>query len=136
MKKLIPWLFITGFFVSCEKQPFDYRLKYVGNYDFTSTSVNYLACVDSSYNGCEVTSYGSFKGEVRISSGDDNGLFIETPNTSYFVRLYKSGSFKSEGDYSGIQGNFNERGEVYYYFFSRGMMSWTNSYSVEGKKTQ
>ncbi|PJA06173.1 MAG: hypothetical protein COX70_10155 [Flavobacteriales bacterium CG_4_10_14_0_2_um_filter_32_8] len=136
MKKLVFISFTIITLYSCEKQPFDHRLKYVGNYDFTSTNVNRIACVDSSYFGCEVTSFGSFKGEVRISSGDDNGLFIETPNTSYFVRLYKSGSFKSEGDYSGIQGNFNEYGEVYYYFFSHGMMSWTYSYSVEGKKTQ
>ena len=83
---LILLLFIV--FYGCEKHPFDYRNKFIGDYDFSVhknvwdvTGVN----IDTYYNYSGKISYGSGDDEVRIKFLDD---------TETQCQLFEDGSLK------------------------------------------
>lgn len=60
MRKFVLYIFVLIGLFSCEKQPLDYRNKYLGNYDFTRRDLYY-----SYPNYVDSTHTKVFKGSVK-----------------------------------------------------------------------
>lgn len=98
---------------SCEKQPFDYRVKYLGNYDLSYIHENRLGCIDSSYTGCEVITRGNVRAEITLSKSYHNKIFLKIDKEIFNPKLDKNGYFIEGSNYAGgIEGNIYESGEI------------------------
>lgn len=99
--------------VSCDKQPFDYRVKYIGEYDLTYTHENRLGCIDSSYAGCEVITEGSVRAEITLSKSYHDKIFIKLDKETFFPSLDKNGYFIEGSNFAGgIEGYLFENGKI------------------------
>lgn len=101
---------------SCEKQPFDYRTKYVGNYNFTTLStVVDIGCIENNGTNCETTetiisdgkvSYGTQSNEIRIRYRKDG-------DWNFTAILDKNGAFTANPTYEWtIYGDLNKNGDI------------------------
>ena len=86
MKRQILFLLVlAASFVACEKSPFDYRNKYVGNYNFT----NIYTDVDST--GAITNSTTTYLGRVKTEG--DNYMIVEfETNKSQSLRIDNDGN--------------------------------------------
>ena len=92
MKKQIFFLFlIAATFVACEKSPFDYRNKYVGNYNFTNVYTN----VDSV--GTITNTTTTYLGRAK-TEGDKNMVVVFEANKSQSLRIDEDGNVYNSCD--------------------------------------
>ncbi len=92
MKRQILFLLVlAASFVACEKSPFDYRNKYVGNYNFTNIYTN----VDSV--GTISNSTTVFLGKVK-TDGDNNMIIEFEADKSQTLRIDNDGNIYNSCD--------------------------------------
>lgn len=89
--KIIFLIAIATTFIACEKSPFDYRNKYVGNYNFT----NIYTDVDSVWTISNTTSV--FLGKVK-TEGDNNMIIEFEADKSQSLRIDNDGNVYNSCD--------------------------------------
>ena len=142
MKKVIIIIISIILLSSCEKQPFDYRNKFVGDYEFmTVIQEQDVNCCEGNAPCCTIEStvvyqgeitYGYESDEIIIDYIDDERDFY--PNSdSWRIRKGKLHiKINKEGRGYGIF--FNESGDVEFGVSFKGKTIQGTSHHVSGKK--
>lgn len=136
MKKIIGVLTIIVVGLNaCEKQPFDYRNKFVGEYEFTTHILQQnINCCDNNLSCCYTETVVVFIGEVSLGKKEDeigSAYFEKEENTilikyideknkfdsSYFGWEVEDGILKVSVNRDGSinylnESDFNNKGEV------------------------
>ena len=118
------------FSVGCEKNPFAYRSKYVGDYDFVNSWSSYnMSLTPPTSSGTSYTSgkieYGK-KGMIQITFDNNNPAFfteleIDRDGTLYFIS-------------GGTAGKCDSRKKMHYSYSSNGLGGGGTSYIIGTKK--
>jgi len=120
---LILLLFIV--FYGCEKHPFDYRNKFIGDYDFLVNLRTWIppdSVTETDYNYSGKISYGSGDDFVKINFLDDKEVDC---------RLFEDGSLKVNS----IRGEFESTKKLRF-ITEYGGLGGKATYYVSGKKTK
>lgn len=132
MKRLLLITLSIVILNSCEKQPFDSRNKYVGDYEFTSSVRDNLQCCLNQEQCCSDIVKTVFNGKIDYGSKHDLIIIDYAVNVNFVAQLNFDGTFK-QGDY-GFIGAFDDNGDVSFSYRSSGLGSGYYSYTVDGKK--
>jgi hypothetical protein len=136
LSKYFTFLLLILFLISaCEKIPFDWRNKYVGNYKFTYQEQNMSGCP---FSADSITS-GEYNGKIYYNGkkdGKDDLHIIFAGNTEVVTTLDVNDSIK--GDCSGtLRGKFQDKKSVNFTVFTPCFTHCSHtSYTVTGKKTK
>ncbi len=110
-------IFITLLFVSCEKQLFDYRNKYLGSWKFDiSLSREWYDPIRSWHDS---TNTISSNGEIKYGS-KENRVLIQTPSYSVEIAIDKNGTVIPENDFGmdySESGKFEGRRVFEYHYY-------------------
>jgi hypothetical protein len=126
MKKLFTILFCCLVLFGCKKNIFDYRSKFLGNYNFSvheSAWTIYGQTLDTSYSYNGTISYGK--------SGDKSLTINYSEKASTEAILYEDGSIK----FSYLSGEFESTKKIRFKAEYQGLGGGTASY-VTGEKTK
>ena len=129
-KTIIPLIIFTLIIVfsSCKKTKlFDYRNKYIGEYDFEIHR--------GSFNMNDTTSSNStvyYDGEILNGEGDSTLNIIYRKNSTTELYVSKDGELYRDSYYP-TKGEFTDDGDVEFSFYSGGMGGGTTT-SVKGTK--
>jgi hypothetical protein len=117
MRKIIAISIAALLFFSCEKQPFDYRTKYIGDYDFVIYDV-YIdpdCATNNGINNCKTITETIYQGSI-IYVGEGNEISVryrEGGGWVFHAILNKDGSFTANPSHDWrINGKLNEIGEI------------------------
>jgi hypothetical protein len=94
MKQTLSFCIILLFlisFQSCEKDPFDYRSKYVGTWNFSFQVKAYNAGIFDQSNGSSV----SFLGSINYGENDDELSIYYIDSTKIKISINKEGEITS-----------------------------------------
>ena len=121
-KSILPVLFCLSL-LGCDKSPFDFRTKYIGDYSFiinTSTWNLSMGLVDTTYSVTGKIDYGSEKNTISVT-------YIGINKPEVFL-IYEDGTIENE-----CKGEFETVNKIKYscFFASPGGQVSTN---VVGKK--
>ncbi len=126
MKKIF-FVFCCVILFSCKKHPFDYRAKYIGNYNFTFHYVRGLPPpyhVDTTYYDTGKINYGSDINKISI--------YFSGGNKNEFV-LYEDGTLAESDYYYDASGEFASSNDIIY-SFSGGGLGCACTITVTGQK--
>ena len=120
---LILLLFIV--FYGCEKHPFDYRNKFIGDYDFSVHLRVWIppdSVTETDYKYSGEISYGNGDHLVKINFLDDKDIDC---------RLFEDGSLK----YNTIRGEFESTKKLHF-ISEYGGLGGKATYTVSGEKVK
>ena len=123
MKNKLIFIFFIAILNGCEKHPFDYRNKFIGNYDF-SVHKNVW-----DITGVDIDTYYYYSGKISYGSGDDFVKIKFLDDTETQCQLFEDGSLK----FNSTRGEFVSTKEVQFSSDYRSGGGGTQ-YFVSGKK--
>ena len=105
-KQIVLLLMIAATLIACEKSPFDYRNKYVGNYNFTNVYTNVdsagtISNATTAYLGRAKTD-GENKMIVQFEANKSQSLRIDEEGNVYNACETYIGRFESESRFQAV----------------------------------
>ena len=125
MKNKLIFIFFIAILNGCEKHPFDYRNKFIGDYDF-SVHKNVW-----DVTGENIDTYYNYSGKISYGSGDHLVKINFLDDAEIECWLFEDGSLR----YIIKEGEFESTKNVYFIIDYRSIGSGT-IYNVSGKKTK
>ena len=130
MRKLFTIFLFCVLISGCKKDPFDYRTKFVGDYDFTvhltTFNINGWPTSDITY---------PYKGKIWYDENETMVSLKFSGNQSVIVKLYEDGSMKSFY----VNGEFESTKKVRFRVLvlsGSGIQYFGAKYVVDGDKTK
>lgn len=116
MKRIILLSITIILFTACKKVPFDYRNKYIGEYEFTSIVSGFpLNCCFDNSACCENYKVLTYRGVISLGS-EGNQIIIQYINEQDYLfkdLLWINGSYYSNTDkYGKLKTKVNEDGII------------------------
>lgn len=123
MKNILPFLFLCLAMLGCKKNPFDYRTKYIGKWEFVVQSHSWTpnSYKDTTYTTVGRIDYGGDKDEINIHVSGSSGFIV--------VEILEDGTINS----GSCKGEFETKSKVRFYCHGASPASGTHR-DVTGTK--